>query len=320
MSAAPAPMSTPVRPPDPVLTEFAEVVGETGLVAVQGRRTRWDLGGTLDPSARIINAPSGVVSYQPEEMTVRVRAGTPVAELDVALHAYGQRCALPDRGGTVGGAVAVGENHVELLGRGALRSSVLEVRYISAEGRVIVGGGPTVKNVTGFDLPRLLTGSLGTLGLIAEVILRTNPLPACSRWVCASGADPFLTRDTLTRCGAVLWDGANTWVLLEGHTAEVDELLRRISRLGRFDEVSGAPSLPPNRWSLEPAELRTLINVDGPFVTGRFVASVGTGVVFAERPQPQRAQDPAVQLVSARIKSEFDPTGRFNPGRNPVDR
>ncbi len=309
------------RPPfDKALTDFAALVGESGPVAVEGARTRWDLGGPLDPSARLVTAPTGVVAYQPEEMTVRVRTGTAVSELDTVLRAAGQRCALPDRGGTVGGAVAVGENHLELLGRGAMRASVLEVRYVSAEGRIIVGGGPTVKNVTGFDLPRLLTGSLGTLGLLAEVILRTNPVTASSKWVCASEADPFVTRDTLPRCGAVLWDGATTWALLEGHQAEVDELLRRINRLGAFQERDSPPPLPPYRWSMEPATLRTLATDNSQAATGKFVASIGTGIVFAQNPQPQLPLDQAVELVSARIKAEFDPTGRLNPGRNPADR
>ena len=84
-------------------------------------------------------------------------------------------------------------------------------------------GGPTVKNVSGYDLCRLLVGSLGTLGLIGEVILRTRPVPAVSRW--------FRGRHRRSRracCAAVhrpacvLWDGTTTWVLLEGHPDDVD--------------------------------------------------------------------------------------------------
>ena len=93
-------------------------------------------------------------------MTVTVRAGTTTTELTAALTEAGQRCALPERGGTVGGSVVIGENHPEVLGRGWLTSSVLQVTYISSEGKLIRGGGPTVKNVSGFDLPRLIVGSL----------------------------------------------------------------------------------------------------------------------------------------------------------------
>ncbi len=305
---------------DAALLEFAALVGTSGPIAVEGSRTRWHVGGSPQPSTQLVRAPQGIVQYEPEEMTIRVRAGTSVADLAAALASKGQRCALPERGGTVGGAVAVGENHLELLGRGTLRASVLEVRYVSADGKLVVGGGPTVKNVTGFDLPRLLTGSLGTIGLIAEVILRTNPVPAHSQWLRTSDADPFAVRNALARCGAVLWDGVNTWALVEGHRAEVDEQVRRLSRLGRFEEVGEAPMLPSNRWSLEPSALRSLGSADNPHHTGRFVASIGTGLVFGEHGQPARQLDPVAQLVSDRIKAEFDPDGRLNPGRNPAHR
>ena len=82
-------------------------------------------------------------------------------------------------------------------------------------------GGPTVKNVSGFDLRRLLVGSLGTLGLIGEVVLRTRPLPAASRWV-SGPTDPFALAALLYRPTSILWDGTHTWVLLEGDPDDVD--------------------------------------------------------------------------------------------------
>src|SRR4051812_14537728 len=169
-------MSTTVV--DEVLQEFAAQVGESGPVAIEGSRTRWSVGGELASGTRLLRAPAGILEHIPDEMTVRVRVGTTVAELHRVLAEAGQHTALPDRGGTVGGALAVGENDVRVLGRGWIRQSLLQVRYVSAEGRVVKGGGPTVKNVSGFDLPRLMVGSLGTLGLLAEVILRTNPIPS----------------------------------------------------------------------------------------------------------------------------------------------
>ena len=75
-------------------------------------------------------------------------------------------------------SLAVGHSGIRRLGWGPVRDTVLEVRYVSADGRLIKGGGPTVKNVSGYDLPRLFVGSLGTLGIIAEVVLRTRPVPA----------------------------------------------------------------------------------------------------------------------------------------------
>lgn len=302
---------------DPVLLAFAEEVGPSDAVAVAGAKTRWEVGGTPAAGVRIVSAPTGIVEYKPDEMTVTVRAGTSVAELHRVLAESGQRSALPDRGGTVGGALAVGENDIRALGRGLVRTTLLQIRYVSAEGRIISSGGPTVKNVSGFDLPRLMVGSLGTLGLLAEAIIRTNPIPATNRWLTATNVDPIAVQDVLLAPSAVLWDGTSTWVELEGHEPDVDAQRRTLAPLGNFTEVeTGAEALPvelpPHRWSLSPAEIQTL----DPGATGPFVAAVGLGLVFASAPQPPRAVAPEVQAVADRLKQNFDPTGRLNPGRD----
>lgn len=299
---------------DPVLADFADEIGDSGPVSVAGSRTRWSLGGASTGDPRIVTAPTGIVKYQPEEMTVQVRAGTTVAELHETLLAAGQRTGLPERGGTVGGALVAGENDIRALGRGRLRESLLQIRYVSAEGRVINSGGPTVKNVSGFDLPRLMVGSLGTLGLVAEVILRTNPIPAVSRWFRADEASPAAVVEAVLAPSAVLHDGISTWVELEGHEPDVDAELARLNTVAPFEPVASGPDLPPCRWSLSPAEA---LSIDAAS-TGDYVAAVGLGLVFASEPQSQRTVSPAVLEISERIKANFDPTGRLNPGRNPA--
>jgi glycolate oxidase FAD binding subunit len=314
---------------DPVLATFAAEVGDSGPVTVVGSRSRWDIGGPLDPAARELSAPTGIVDYAPEEMTVTVRAGTSVAELHAELASKGQRSALverhgPDGPGTVGGALAVGENDVRALGRGMLRTSLLQIRYVSAEGRLVSSGGPTVKNVSGFDLPRLMVGSLGTLGLLAEAIIRTNPIPPVSRWLRSDRCDPFAVRRRLLAPGAVLWDGQTTWVQIEGHGPDVDEQQRALAPEGTFTEVGVEGDrlpveLPPHRWSLAPDALAGLAapGGDGDRGPGRFVAAVGLGLVFGEQPQPLRAMTPEVEELNRRVKQNFDPNQRLNPGRNP---
>lgn len=303
---------------DPVLTSFAEQVGETGAVAVGGARTRWHVGGSSAEGTRVLPAPAGVVDYKPDEMTVTVRAGTLVAELHDALAERGQRSALPERGGTVGGALAVGENDIRALGRGLIRTALLQIRYVSAEGRIVSSGGPTVKNVSGFDLPRLMVGSLGTLGLLAEAIIRTNPIPATSRWLKADGADPIAVQDALLAPSAVLWTGSSTFVQLEGHNADVDAQQEALRSVANFTvvETDGPEvlpvSLPENRWSVAPSEIPSLDSAR----LGNFVAAIGLGLVFADVKQPQRAVTPEVQVVADRVKDNFDPTGRLNPGRD----
>jgi glycolate oxidase FAD binding subunit len=301
---------------DPVAAFAAEVgpPAEGPVVAVGGR-TQWAVGGAIDPAAgaREVRPPAGIVAVEAADMTVRVRAGTTVAELDAALADVGQAVALPAwPGATVGGVLAVGRSGLRQLGWGPVRDTLLQVRYVSADGAVVTAGGPTVKNVSGFDLCRLLVGSLGTLGLIAEVVLRTRPLPATERWV-AGTADPFALVGALHRPAAVLWDGATTWALLDGHPADVGAQ----AEVSGLTDVAGPPDLPPQRWSLPPAALRAL--VASPAAgrdPGPFVAEVGVGVVHASTPPSPRLVAPEVAVLHRRIKDLFDPTGRLAPGRD----
>ena len=107
---------------------------------------------------------------------------------------------------------------------------------------------------------------------------------------------------------AVFWNGSTTWVLLEGHPVDVAAEAGALTGVGAFAETQGPPPLPPHRWSLTPSDLRTLD-------LENFVASIGVGTVHAARPQPARTIDSAAQEIAGRLKAQFDPTGRLNPGR-----
>lgn len=286
---------------------LAGSVGPSGPVVAVGGGTSGAAGGHTDPAARPVRAPAGILELRPEEMTVRVLAGTAVADLDAALAPHGQCVAIPDRtGSTVGGALALGASGVRRLGWGPVRDTLLEATVVTAQGRVAVAGGPTVKNVSGFDLCRLLVGSRATLAVLAEVLLRTRPLPAAERWV-GGPADPSDVASALHRPTAVLWDGDTTWALLTGHEVDVEAQSQVTAGLGL--SPSARPPLPPHRWSLPPGDLRS--------VTGRgWVAEWGVGVVHHREPQPPRPVDPVVRSLHQRIKAAFDPTGRLAPGRS----
>jgi FAD/FMN-containing dehydrogenase len=282
------------------LSAFAEAVGEHDPVSIVGGGTR-----APPPAGRVVRAPGGIVEYQPEEMTVRCGAGTPVAELAAALAAHGQETPIP-AGGTVGGALAVGRSDVLRLGLGPVREVLLQARFVGAAGDVVKAGGPTVKNVSGYDLCRLLVGSWGTLGFLGEVILRTRPVPPARVWF-GGEADPFALLARLYRPQSVLWDGARVWVCLAGHPSDVADQ----ARLAGLPEVAGPPPLPTGgRASMAPSALRSLPNAG----TGPFVAEVGVGVVHLHQPWPRPSPPDLVIELHRRIKALFDPTGRLNPG------
>lgn len=308
---------------------FADQVGpaDAGPVTCVGGRTQWTIGGDLAPSTREVSAPSGVVAHQPGEMIVRVRAGTTLAELAAATAVGGQFVPLEaddPATATVGGVLACGRSGVRRLGRGPVRDCVLEVTAVSAGGEVIRAGAPLVKNVTGFDLCRLLVGSVGTLAFLAEVVLRCHPQPEAESWWASApgaGVDPFDVHARLYRPLSVLWDGTRVWVGLSGSRADVDGQAGAVLEPGgRFELVDGPPAAPgPVRRSLAVAELPGL-----PRTAGRdgWLAQIGVGVVHCDEQAavavPVRPASPGVAELHRRIKERFDPSGRLNPGRSPL--
>jgi glycolate oxidase FAD binding subunit len=291
---------------------FQEMVGPSDPIAVEGGRTRWQLGGPLTEGVRCVRAPAGIVDHAPEDMTVRVLCGTSVTDLHDALRLAGQRTALPERGGTVGGALAVGDDDLSAPGLGTARAALLQCTTVSAEGRLVVGGGPTVKNVSGYDLPRLMVGALGTLGPLVEVLLRTVPSTPASGWWSSADADTSGLRADLYRPAALCSDGTTTWVHLRGHAADVAAQQQVLTRHGTFAEVVSGPALPQWRWSVPRSEVRRWV-ADR---IGDGVACLMTGRLWRTIPQPPGTVDPTLLRLHHRLREQFDPTGRFNPGRD----
>lgn len=301
MSAAvPKPFCEPLH-------ALADEVGSCDPVVPVGGRTQWDVGGLPDPRAREVTAPSGILEYEPAEMTIRCLAGTTLAELSAVLASSGQMVTLElphDEGATVGGLLSVGRSGIKRLGYGPIRDLLLQVVFVNADGELVRSGGPTVKNVSGFDLCRLMVGSLGTLGVIGEVILRCSPKPVVSQWF-SGEADPFELLARLYRPVSILWDGSQVWLCLEGHPADVESQ----AALALLEPCPSPPLLPcGGRLSLRPSELKTL--------TGEFVAEVGVGVVHSSSPAPSAALEARSLALCKEIKRRFDPLGRLNPGRS----
>lgn len=304
------------------LERFAADVGADGAVCVAGGRTQWEVGGLPDPGTREVPAPSGVVEHVPAEMIVRVRAGTRLETLEGVLSEGGQRVALEGPGeATVGGVIAVGRSGLRRLGLGPVRDAVLEVTAVTSRGELVRSGAPLVKNVTGFDLSRLFTGSLGTLALIAEVVLRCTPKPEVERWYMGQREDPFSLFEALYRPVSVLWDGRHTWVCLAGFEVDVEEQARLILGSG-FVPVEGPPALPAgDRRSLAPVELRALPGRIG--AAGEWTCEIGVGIVHCDASAGEAlgpATSPSAEIVELhrRIKRNFDPLRRLNPGRSVI--
>lgn len=128
---------------------------------------------------------SGILTYEPTELVITARAGTTLAEIEDALAERGQMLAFEpphfgaaDRPATIGGVVAAGLSGPRRATAGAVRDFVLGVRLLDGQGRLLRFGGEVMKNVAGYDVSRLLAGSLGTLGILAEVSLKVLPRPA----------------------------------------------------------------------------------------------------------------------------------------------
>ncbi|MDF3839590.1 glycolate oxidase subunit GlcE, partial [Cupriavidus basilensis] len=126
-------------------------------------------------------AYDGIVDYDPPELVITARCGTPLAQIEAALAERRQMLAFEPphfaQGATLGGAVAAGLSGPRRQAVGALRDFVLGARVMDGRGDVLNFGGQVMKNVAGYDVSRLMAGSLGTLGLILEVSLKVLPLP-----------------------------------------------------------------------------------------------------------------------------------------------
>ena len=293
------------------VASFARQVGRSDPVAVVGAKTHWHIGGVPDAGVRLVNAPVGIVAYEPAEMTIKVRAGTKVGAVNSELAAHGQMIPFDvvDDSATVGGVLAVGHSGTRRRRYGHIRDFVLQVTYVNAAGDVIAAGGPTVKNVSGYDLCRLMVGSLGTLGLVAEVTLRCVPVPAVSSWFAFDG-NPRELNSSIFQASTILWNGETTWVLLEGHAADIESRSEQFA----LRPVTEAPQVPnAGRLSKRPSDVYDM--------AGNFMAEVGVGVVHVGAGHSELTS--SIESTGARqlhraVKERMDPMNRLNPGRSPI--
>jgi glycolate oxidase FAD binding subunit len=164
-----------------LLEQVNHALNSSTALRIQGGNSKAFLGRNVAGEVLDTRAHRGIVSYDPTELVITVRAGTPLVELEAALDEAGQMltCEAPHfaEGATVGGMLAAGLSGPRRPWSGAVRDLVLGTRLITGFGKQLRFGGEVMKNVAGYDLSRLLAGSFGCLGVITEVSLKVLPKP-----------------------------------------------------------------------------------------------------------------------------------------------
>ena len=167
------------EPLDLLISRIRDAASHGQPLRIRGGGTKDFYGECLQGEVLDTTPTRGVVAYEPSELVVTVRAGTPLADLESLLAECGQ--CLPfepphfGAGATVGGMVASGLSGPARASAGGVRDYVLGLRLVNGRGDLLVFGGQVMKNVAGYDVSRLMVGALGTLGLIAEVSLKVLP-------------------------------------------------------------------------------------------------------------------------------------------------
>jgi glycolate oxidase len=162
--------------------EVQEAVRTSERVLVRGGGTKPGMSAPVDGATVLdMRGLSGIAEYEPDEFVFTALAGTPLAEIAALLAEHGQYLPFDppfvDAGATLGGATAAGLSGPRRYRYGGLRDFVIGVRFVDGRGDVVRGGGKVVKNAAGFDLPKLLAGSLGRLGALVELSFKVFPQP-----------------------------------------------------------------------------------------------------------------------------------------------
>ncbi len=212
--------------------------GSATPLRIVGGDSKSFLGRPVDGEPLEVAWHRGVVTYDPGELVLTARAGTPLRDVEALLAARGQRLPFePPAWGssaTIGGTVACGLAGPSRAWAGPLRNHVLGVRVLAGDGRVLRFGGEVMKNVTGYDLARTYAGSFGTLGVLLDVSLKVLPCPPATRTIALElDQAAALARLTELSRGALpltasSWHGDRLQLRFEGSDRTLDEVAKRV--------------------------------------------------------------------------------------------
>lgn len=323
---------------------------------IRGAGSKDFYGGMLSGELLDIANYRGIIAYEPTELYITAKSGTSLIEIETTLAAQGQMLAFePPRfpGSTVGGCVAAGLSGPRRPHAGAVRDFVLGTKLVDGTGQVLNFGGQVMKNVAGYDVSRLLAGSLGTLGVLAEVTLKVLPRPVLERtltfsmdereaisrlnhwaglplplsasfwhegqlWLRLSGAGTAVDAATRKLGGAEVSDGGSFWASVreQTHPALAGEILWRLA----LPSSAGDPGLSGLRAIEWGGALRWYAG-EQEAVRGA-AARLGGHAVLYRAPESLRCREgafaplsPAMLALHRRLKKSFDPKGILNPGR-----
>lgn len=319
---------------------------------IQGSNSKAFLGREVAGEVLDTRVHRGIVSYDPTELVVSVRAGTPLTELLAALDAKGQMlpCEPPSfgEGATVGGMIAAGLSGPRRPWSGSVRDFVLGTRVITGLGKHLRFGGEVMKNVAGYDLSRLLVGSYGCLGVLTEVSLKVLPKPRQCLSISLE-LDSARALSKLAEWGqqplpisAASHDGQRLFLRLEGGEGSVTAAHQRLGgepldsvywtelneqRLDFFDE--GLPlwrlSLPnnlgplslPGEQLIDWAGAQRWLKSEAGNIQSLAQELGGHATCFSHGAcdTPFQPLAPALLRYHRQLKAQLDPQGLFNPGR-----
>ena len=340
---------------DDLLDQVRAAVETRTPLLIRGGGSKAFYGRGVEAQPLEVNGHSGVLSYEPSELVIRARAGTPLAEIEALLAE--RRQMLPfepphfGAGATFGGMIAAGLSGPRRPWGGAVRDAVLGVTLINGRGELLRFGGQVMKNVAGYDVSRLLAGSLGTLGVIVEASIKVLPHPeqeitlirhcdaddALAR-LAGWGRRPLPISASLYDNGHLLLrlSGTRSGVLAARATLGGDETADDVwadLREQRLDFFRGASplwrlSLPPAtpmpdlpgeqivEWGGALRWLRSEAPAETIFAAARAVGGHATRFRHHDGSREVFAPlAPALLALHRRVKAAFDPFGLFNPGR-----
>lgn len=326
-------------------------------LCIRGGGTKDFYGGALRGDVLDVSPCRGIISYEPSELAITAHAGTPLAEIEAAMRDQGQMLAFePPHFGptaTLGGCVAAGLSGPRRPYAGAVRDLVLGLRMLDGKGSDLRFGGQVMKNVAGYDVSRLLAGSLGTLGVILEISLKAQPLPPAEITLCReqtqaeaialtnewagrplplsatchidnqlyvrlSGAASAVRAAREKLGGAEVADGAAFWTKLREQELDFFVAARPLWRLSL--KSTTPPLNLPGQQLVEWGGALRWLKADIDAKTVREAAAFGGGHATLFRANDKSAGvfhplPPAMMRIHQRLKQMFDPVGIFNPGR-----